>query len=119
MKQLAISVIFLLLTSPVFAADKWDTTDKILVTAMWTARLADMSQTIEIYDNPAYYETGPIMKELGEDAIVPFFVVTAGVMHYVAHVLPDRWRTPFLVGANIGSWIPVINNRRIGVKFSF
>ena len=112
-------LLLLSLPSTLFAADKWDTTDKVLVSTMWTARMIDMKQTMYIYDSPKYEEIGPVMKHLGEDAVVPWFVGTAIIFHYVAHILPDKWRTPFLVGANIGSWLQVIHNRQAGITINF
>ena len=108
----------LLTTTPVFAGDEWSTTDKVLVTALWTARMTDMLQTIEIYDNPDYDESGPVMKRIGEDGVVPFFVGTTILMHYAAHKLP-AFRTPILLGATVGSLIPVIHNRNMGIKIRF
>lgn len=120
MKTIIISIIVLLLSgNSTLAADKWNTTDKVLVTAMWTARMIDMKQTLYIYDSHLYEENGPVMKKIGEDGVVPWFVGTAIVFHYVAHILPGKWRTPFLVGVNIGSWAPVIHNRRAGITILF
>ena len=93
MNKIIISIIILLLSgSTSFAADKWNTTDKALAAGMWSARMIDMAQTIEIYDNPSYEEAGPVVKRIGEDGVVPFFIGTAIVMHYTAYILPDKWR---------------------------
>ena len=91
----------------------WSTGDGLLLGSFITAQGVDTAQTVEILNNPDYYERNPLIAN--EAALIALKVGSTATVVYLADKYPD-FRTPILIIGNIIVWGIVGYNHSIGVR---
>ena len=116
-----------LLSFSAYAADDWDTTDKVLGATALTFELADLGQTISIshscHDNDTplvYSELNPILGTCPKvSSVVQYFAASILVSGLIADALPSNYRKAFLTGAILFEFDMVEHNYRGGISIKF
>jgi hypothetical protein len=99
-------ILILLLIPSIALADDFDKTDKILFTSLVVAQVTDGLTTAHHLKNDDNYIKDIWAWKYGTNRPSPIRLwatkaVELGIAYYVAKKLPDTYRTPFLIGANV------------------
>jgi len=129
------ALVCLLLLSTARAAERWDTTDKVLGATALAFTVADWAQTRYIAQNPCinagggtdcadpYREAGLARHFIGEHPstgqVDRYFAGTLVVWSLAAHYLPSAYRKWFLAGITVYELRVVAHNRSIGLRMEF
>jgi len=132
MKKLLIVLLIIVLPSVSFAFDfkdnkiyafthteKWDKTDKVLLTAYITTEIIDCLQTREILSNPQFHEKNPILKNYSKTEATIYFTLCSFGGYYIADHLNPKPRKIFLTILTTFQIRTINNNRQLGVHFRF
>ena len=129
------ALVCLLLLSTARAAERWDTTDKVLGATALAFTVADWAQTRYIAQNPCinagggtdcadpYREVGLARRFIGEHPttgqVDRYFAGAIAVSALAAHYLPSTYRKGFLGGITLIELSVVARNRSIGLRMEF
>jgi hypothetical protein len=99
----------------------WNTTDKVLLTAVETSYYLDFRQTREIALNPRrYYEHNQIIGEHPSVGRVNnYFLASAIGTYLLADALPEKYRRLFLSGALTVEVVTIVHNHKLGLRYNF
>ncbi len=94
----------------------YKTRDKILTATFITAQSVDLLQTVEIFDNPRYYELNPMITSKSSAVVWKSFGTI--VILTAAKLIPE-YRTLILSASNVIVWGFVAHNHSIGIRIDF
>jgi hypothetical protein len=114
-----IAFLMMLIPGIAFAGD-WDRTEKRLYQSYLLLEAADCLQTRYSLSRPdEFSERNPVLREVGSENVIPYCVIEALGVYYLADRLPHKWRKGFLaVATSINIWC-VRHNYKAGIKFRF
>lgn len=103
-----------------FYAEPLTKKDKYSIVAFNVIQTIDMLQTFEIVDNPAYYETNPILgKHPSKEQVLGYFVLR-GIGHYhVTKIIPEKYRGVWHTFSIVANLDTIQNNHSIGIRIGF
>lgn len=121
MKQsLLLLILFCASPAVVFAFDKWDKEDVILLSVSTLLSAADWRQTRVIADSDEYWETNPILgKYPTRQEVDNYFFFAELFKISIAHILPQKHRRYWLmfwIGAEAAL---VHHNYQMGIRMEF
>jgi len=92
----------------------WKPRDQGLFASYTAFNAIDIMQTREIFSNPDYYEVNPT---LTKENHIPLMVGTNLLLYFIIDLLPDKYRTYFLVPAVLFKGGLIYHNYNMGIRF--
>jgi len=118
-KLIVATILILLFFIPSFSSsqDKWDTKEKVLMGSFIMGQIINYGQVNYTLSDPYWEELNLLIVD--ERSLIAVKLLGTGMIYYISHSLPHKWRKIVLMISNIVVWGCVIHDYHVGVKFSF
>lgn len=121
MKITVLFIVLLFNCSMAQASDTWTKRQMVLQGMTSFSYIIDWGQTLDIVANPdEYYETNPILgKHPSKNDVHLYFTSLIASHLLITHLLPTKYREPWLSGTLMVSVGYINNNYSLGLRINF